>query len=105
MNCKPGDLAIIILGPSDMSPHIGKIVKVIDLAFPNHPLGPIWNIELSRPVEVFSYKRNLELIDRTGSATRCHCLDAWLRPIRPDAEDLDTQTEAAILNPRVLEPA
>lgn len=105
MNCKPGDLAIIIRGLQSNSPSIGRIVKVLELAGNNPKVGPFWTIEFSRPVPVVVVKRNLDPIESTGMHTTCHCPDAWLRPIRPDAADLDTDTEAAIFHPRVLEPA
>ena len=109
MNCKPGDLAIIIRGLESQSPAIGRIVKVLQLAGNNPKLGPFWTIEFSRPVPIVIVKKNLERVECIGLRNTCHCPDAWLRPIRPDAENLDTDTdtdtEAAISHPCALEPA
>ena len=105
MNCKPNELAIVIRGLNQGSQHTGKIVRVLDLAFPMTKLGPVWTVEFERPLNVFTYKKNLELIGVKGLSNRCHCPDAWLRPIRPDAADLETETKAVISTPRVLEPA
>lgn len=105
MNCKPGDLAIIIRGLKSPSPQIGKIVKVLALAGNHATLGPLWIIEFSRPVMTVAVKKTLEPMGSIGLCRTCQCPDAWLRPIRPDTQDLDTDTEAAVSQPRVLEPA
>lgn len=82
MNCKPGDLAIVIRGVNGFTIHVGKIVRVIDLAFPSHSkLGAIWNIELSRAVKTSAFKSNLQRIGGDGLNNRCHCADDWLRPL------------------------
>lgn len=89
MRCTPGCLAIVIRGLNGFTVHAGKIVKVIDLAYTNHPLlGPVWNVELSRPVEIASVNANtLKVGGRIKLVTRAQSPDDWLRPLPGDTAD------------------
>jgi hypothetical protein len=73
MNCKPGDLAIVV-PPSDNS---GLIVRVIRPAIGDHFSGlPSWFVT--------SAGRPLEAQRKDGSrrsAMAAQCPDAWLRPV------------------------
>lgn len=81
MNCKQGDLAIVIGSCCDETkPNLGMIVSV-DSYFP-HMNAPAWNVtSKTRPFLVHNItgpRGNLE------SDMQCVCYDAWLKPIRPD---------------------
>ena len=105
MRCTPGCLAVVIRGLNGFSVHSGKIVRCIDLAYTNHPvLGPIWNIELMRPIEIASV--NLNTLKGNGPKrpiTRAHSPDDWLRPLPGDTTDDDIVNEVEA--PASTEPA
>lgn len=95
MNCKPSDLAIVVRGFHGFT-NAGKIVKVIDLAFPNHTqLWVVWNIELSRPIKVSRYTRDLWRLEGMNLTTRCHCADDWLRPLPGETASDEIEEQAA----------
>lgn len=97
MNCTPGCLAIVIRGANGFTVHAGKIVKVIDLAYANHPLlGPVWNIELSRPVEIASVNAKTLKVDGPKKlVTRAQSPDDWLRPLPGDTTEDGVFDEAS----------
>lgn len=68
MNCKPGDLAVVVstLGFPVLSRALGAIVKVIRIDEIRTPFGPMWEVEHHD-------------IERAA--------DACLRPIRDPGED------------------
>ena len=106
MNCKQGDLAIIVRGLKGFTSHAGKIVRVIDLKMPNHPkLGAIWNVELSRPIGIMSFKsHDMSPISEEFQSTICHCPDDWLRPLPGENTDEEI-LEAMPISARHLEVA
>ena len=67
MNCKPGDLAVIV-GASIAREHVGKVVRCVRYVEFD---GPAWEIDPRLP--------NM----RTGNEYWC-VADHRLRPIRPD---------------------
>jgi hypothetical protein len=106
MNCKPGDLAFVIRGLKINSPHAGKIVSIIEAGRIHPALGQLWVIEFSRPIESVAVKGDLTVLHTFFPDFRCHCPDAWLRPIRPDTADIDTADANIATQPlRELEPA
>ena len=87
MNCKQGDLAIIVRSTCGNE---GKIVHCLEL-FPAgfaliHPdLGPVWRVD-----------RRISSIWSNGSVAfdDCHVPDSALRPIRGDLlDDSETSTQ------------
>jgi hypothetical protein len=83
MNCKAGDLAVVIGSSRLNSPNIGRIVEVVsfDQYCPVH--GPMWVIKAERPLDVV-------LVDSNGYSTGLHLAatsavtpDKWLRPLPP----------------------
>lgn len=97
MNCKPGDLAVIV-GFNPAHPHTtGRIVDVIEAApvgvgfrLPDgkshHPCrAGAWIIRFHNPV-------NLNAIRGRSSAVFAVCPDAHLRPIRDPGEDAVDET-------------
>ena len=75
MNCKPGDLAILVASDIGKQCDIGKIVEVL------------------RPYDGYGYEHNgfgWWVMYRGGEY---HCADKHLRPIRPGSEDTTTERE------------
>jgi hypothetical protein len=93
MNCKQGDLAVIVNGEE---PHegvkykqgnLGRIVEVI-APFGTYPgYGFLWIIK--------SFGSPIPCSDGKVLA-QCHCPDAWLRPIRPGELDDETQDNSEL---------
>jgi hypothetical protein len=92
MNCKPGDLAVII--DSAHPSNIGVLVVVMEAGEPKHTYiksfaryngAPRWWCESHRPLQTF---RGCQ----ASSATRFIAPDAALRPIRDPGEDAQDET-------------
>lgn len=49
MNCKPGDIAVLINTPPEFTEHIGMVVRVVRLAHVASSIGPGWIYE-GRPI-------------------------------------------------------
>ena len=79
MNCKPGDLAIIVKSAAGNE---GAIVEVLGPAAPFGGL-PVWFIESKGSV----------LNGLTPPSHQAEIPDAWLRPIRPG--DMEDETPVA----------
>jgi hypothetical protein len=77
MNCKPGDLAVIVYGPSS-----GKVVRCLRIigrfrtVYPGRSEWTDWWWAIDRP---------LPAVD--GSEVSCECNDSILRPIRDQDGD------------------
>lgn len=87
MNCKPGDLAIVIRAPGAPE-NIGRVVKVIDA------LGEVrgyfcWNVASDSPVAVFN--NGVKSMKAQGGIP-----DAWLRPVSglPITDDVEDEVPA-----------
>jgi hypothetical protein len=101
MNCKPGDLAIIVSDKSEFPPMCGHIVSVMNLA-PWRPFtdpdgnghvaadSDSWLVKLQRPLlwptYPSGYARTIYIV----------CNDSQLRPIRPDSLADETEREKEI---------
>ena len=74
MNCKKGDLAVIIKSVDGLN--VGRIVEVLDYLGEHSKYGPIWHVRT----------RGRALITEYGAmGPECDCADDWLRPIEPEA--------------------
>ncbi len=68
MNCKPGDLAIVVAAPAIAKRAIGSIVRCVEL-FDGFGTGPMWTVEPPAAGHYWGIK------------------DRWLRPIRDPGDD------------------
>lgn len=100
LNCKPGDLAIIVSVPRSTSPRIvaaieakalGRIVRCLTLARSNDGLSACWRI-----TEPFSVLTPVGAIDFFGIA------DKDLRPIRDPGDDAVDEVLAKLGAPTAL---
>lgn len=89
MNCKPGDLAVIIRGRTPGCKYVGSIVEVLKVERPTSIFGLIWAVKFSRPLIGVALRKNGEVLGVSGLSTVHGCPDAWLRPIRdqPGADE------------------
>jgi hypothetical protein len=74
MNCKPGDLAIVIRGLTHPSPNLGRVVEVLSRLADHQSLGPVWHCKSRHAMKVRT-PRGDEL------AAQFWVPDAWLRPV------------------------
>ncbi|MNT97844.1 hypothetical protein D3C72_2402610 [compost metagenome] len=75
MNCKPGELAILVR--ADAAPYlIGRVVSVIEAAPDMPPYGPAWVVRFQSPTLVPRKKTYNSVMD-----TDADCPDAWLKPV------------------------
>lgn len=81
--CKVGDVVLVVMGKQVGL--IGRIVEVSDLP------GCDWSVEFPRLVRTAGRFGSVEL-RRRGEAPDC-----WLRPIRPDADPVETETEREVV--------
>lgn len=92
MNCKPGDLAVVIRSHAG---HEGKIVRCIRFLGKVH----LWNGS-------DRWETDIELPNRFGNVT-CTMRDAYLRPIRNPGDDAVDETlqrlPAPITQPKIKE--
>ena len=88
MNCKPGDLAIVI--KSDYPADIGMIVRVVGPAADAwvHDDVPEWLVESDRISVVADYDTGTEKLSLDFDIP-----DAWLRPISGLPVDEETRDE------------
>ncbi|WP_186215901.1 hypothetical protein [Burkholderia gladioli] len=89
MNCKPGDLAIIIKTRSGEA--IGWIVRVLEIGREIPDLGYAWCIKTSKPVYVESIASG-----KHSYTDEPLCPDSWLRPISgiPMTDDVTDEVVA-----------
>lgn len=93
MNCKPGDLAIVIA--SDIPENIGLFVDVIEADDPDKHrfgiallnVGQVWQCRARGQI---TYR---DLFGRMAVATEGPIPDSALRPIRPPEQDTNVNTE------------
>lgn len=102
MNCKPGDLCVIV---RSMAGNEGVLCKVLD-PMGCEPLfegyiwgegaGPCWLVELGRQVKT---------IVAGQLVSRCPIPDAWLRPILPPPGTVTTDEVRELYSPKQTEAA
>ncbi|MBA1366232.1 hypothetical protein [Burkholderia gladioli] len=92
MNCKPGDLAILI--HASLEENIGKIVKVLSSSQGNGNGMPWWHISC----ESMEFGSDLTGQVRlpVSRLVQLQCPDAWLRPISgvPVTDDVTDEVVA-----------
>jgi len=74
MNCKPGDLAIIVRSEKDQL--CGKVVKVIKGWGDWKPYGYLWTVEFAHPIATRRPSQSDLIIQSNADFP-----DAWLRPV------------------------
>jgi hypothetical protein len=78
MNCKPGDLAVMIR--ATVPENVGAICAVLVSSTYTEVLGEqVWVVEHQRPRASIHYETGERLCEVTANVR-----DSWLRPIRPD---------------------
>jgi len=88
MNCKSGDIAVIVHSPLQMN--LGKLVDVVTLMGNHSEFGPIWRIRA----------KGRSLVTDLGIVcAACDIPDAWLRPIRGEPTAEDTPADADLPQP------
>lgn len=94
MNCKPGDLAIVIKASRESN--IGKIVRVICL-YSHESKGTAWEIECENVSEVVGILSNRPA--RRNPEKALIAWDDWLRPISgiPMNEEVTDDLEVPVL--------
>mgnify|MGYP003443317908 CR=1 FL=1 len=89
MNCKPGDLAMIVCDPDFDGADLWKLVEVLGDGYADED-GWNWACKsLGGPLLSFSDDDE----QRVMRAMTADILDAWLRPIRPESEPETTERE------------
>jgi hypothetical protein len=81
MNCKPGDLAVVVNGPN-----IGGLCRVVSPYTVRMVEGLCWNIEC------LSRMRDNLTGNPVAPGTAALCADAFLRPIRDPGDDAVDET-------------
>jgi hypothetical protein len=74
MNCKPGDLAIVIRGLTHPSPNVGRVVEVVSRFADHEVLGCCWRCKSTQAMKVRTPRGD-------AHATEFWVPDAWLRPV------------------------
>jgi len=90
MNCKPGDLAVVVRSTVGNEGRIFKCLRLADPSeFPFVFSGPVWHIDTEVNVLIAgAYKKRVAL-----------CEDAVLRPIRDNPGADETLTWAGLPQP------
>jgi hypothetical protein len=82
MNCKPGDMAVIV---EATNPHNrNRIVEVLEFPGRQGQAGWMWMVECVTPLYVIKVTGSGR--EPAGSLHRCYVPDAWMRPIRDPGE-------------------
>jgi hypothetical protein len=105
MNCKPGDLAVIVKAKQDMR-NIGKIVTVLRLAIDGEYLGP-WRTRMTREDGISWVIEGVGQIFWAGDPVKQRAIpDEWLRPITPPPGTVTTEEVKTLFSPSPsMEPA
>ena len=94
--CKVGDLALIIRYELGCEANIGRLVNIIKFNGTRLDKGQIWEIY---PVDgasmMFIERDRITLV--CGDAKDIEHPDAWLMPIRPEAEFEEARTEMDLI--------
>lgn len=74
MNCKPGDLAVVIGAPDEYASNNGHIVEVLSLEY-----GEVWNVKTISSMKGKIAYTDIPAISKPGEIALCW--DKFLRPI------------------------
>jgi len=90
MNCKPGDLAVIVRDPGFNGRDVGAFVEVVE---PGNDIGE-WMVRsksrrLACFIDFFQKRFGFDIPWRSRTVS---IPDAWLRPIRPPGLSTTTRT-------------
>lgn len=88
MNCKQGDLAIVVRSPDGVN--LGKIVRCIRFIGMYHGCPDVW--ETDRPLEWRD--------GRGGDVLDCASMDSYMRPLRGDLLNNETETGRELVHAR-----
>ena len=91
MNCQKGDMARMI--KATFPENVGLIVTVIEETTPVGDSGHLWMCKPAWPSITTDW---FDSSKRYVSAGLTALPDAWLRPIRPDAEPVTTDVVAEV---------
>ena len=94
MNCKPGDLAVVINGKGGLRDRIGMVVTVMQLVDRDDHYGLVWHCKASHPVAYYYFSLLTNAIAVTGFCGTNPCVpDDWLRPlpVQQDVISFDQQ--------------
>lgn len=86
MRCRPGDLAVIVR--SDIDGNLGRLVEVIGPVPIDVPGEPAWVVR-SHGAPLFTACNDSRMV--------AWARDSWLRPLRPDADPVETETEREVV--------
>lgn len=98
MRCKVGDIAVIVR--CDHRENFGRLIEVLA------PVSPGEWVAMPNGMSGFVAQGLDWLCKSIGSAVLlggnkpslyCLCPDSWLRPIRPDADPVETETEREVV--------
>ena len=88
MNCKPGDLAVVISGRGGLRDRIGMVFRVVKLVSRDQRFGAVWECEASHPVQFYLLHETTGEIRKASTFGTKVCMpDDWLRPL-PGAQDV-----------------
>jgi hypothetical protein len=98
MNCKPGDLAVIL--KAEQSENVGRIVRCVRLIGPGELVdGRDWLVTVPGPHWVIEATPGL-LWNRHGRVARRAFWDAGLRPITPPAGTVTASEVRTLYTPK-----
>lgn len=93
MNCKPGDLAVIVFA-AKLS-QIGRLVEVLHRGEEYGDGAVYWHVRVQgSPVKVAIISANNVHTGRFETRLDCDVPDAWLRPIRDPGDDAIDESAA-----------
>lgn len=91
MNCKPGDLAVLVC--ANNPDHLGRLVDVLHKGADYENGVLYWRCKVhGRPVLVPVYDSKNQHTGRFESLGEVDAPDAWLRPIRDPGDDAQDET-------------
>lgn len=89
MNCKPGDMAVVL--QAKLPQNIGLIVEVLERGFMDNEDGWTWRVKAAWPCTAVN---TLSGLRRT--VTEASVRDAWLKPIRPPETPVEETLDAEL---------
>jgi hypothetical protein len=97
MNCKPGDLALVVKGFPE---NLGKMVQCVRIITDSTELIPTsigaLSVQMRANTPIWLLDRRLRCMTTKGVANLCAiCADAYLMPIRPEPQDEKHEADVA----------